>query len=278
MPFKYSVFTGFPYEEIGQINYDSIDSNNLLASNSVDRRLAKHNYGRDFQTFQDFIRDTRVQSATTALNQTTFSCWLWFNSDVPMGDCALLARGQWGTPIWSIRILCGKIAFEMGDGLGASQSIMGPTVAQGDHFVAVSYDDATGEAILYYDGSIVATGENPVLMPTNDIGIAYGSYVDGGLPFNGWMDSALWTELILDKDILDIIYNGGLGRDIIWFFILDELGDIHCIFRNKILPIFRSEIEECLYRDRVDVNIRPEIEPILREKIRTLKAKKSVRR
>ena len=238
MPYKYQVFTALPLEEVGEVKYDSIDGNDLISINNVGRRPAKHNFGTDFDGLE-----TRLQSATTALNMTTFSCWVWFNSDIPVNDVVLLSRGQWGAPIWAIRTLSGNIVFEVGDGIGFSFSIVGPKVLQGDHFVAISYNNTTGEMVLYYDGAVVATGQSPLNMPTTPIGIAVGSYVDGGVWFNGWTDSILFTSLVLTTTDLDVICDGGAGRDCPWFWDNMPLGSICIIKKDKYLLVERQQID-----------------------------------
>ena len=252
MPFKYQVYAAYPMEEVGNENMDSIGLADLIVLNNVGRRPGKFSYARDFQTFQNDIRDTYIQSSSTKFNTTTFSTWMFFESDIPVSDAVLLSRGQWGTPIWSIRTISGRIAFEMGDGIGGSQSIIGPQVLQGDHFVGVSYDDTTGAAVLYYDGSVVATGTNPIIMPTIDMGIAYGAYVDGGLPWNGFIDECLWTNLILDTTDWDTIWNDGDGHDVPWYYPDNIFGKICVIKHDRIMVMER--IETCIVEhDRIMV-------------------------
>ena len=187
--YKYSVFTGFPYEETNNIRYDSIGTNNLNIVYESGRRLGKHNYSTNFEQNEDLLRNTLLQTSPLHLNLNTFTCWLWFESDVILNDCVLLGRGTLYNPIWSIKVIAGCIAFETGDGSGLSHSIIGNEITQGEHFVCISYNNTTKEKTLFFDG-ISTNGLSSVSLPTTLTGIAYGSYVDGALPFNGWIDSS----------------------------------------------------------------------------------------
>jgi len=249
MAFRYSVFSGYSFWEKEDTRFDGIDNNHLAIRNESGRRAGFLDWGIDLDTYQDYVRHTYVQSKEDVFNQTTFSTWFWFNSDGPISDSVLLGRFYEMNPIWAIRTVSGCIAFETGDGIGGAQSIIGPPVTQGDHFVGVTYDDTTGEKVLYYDGLIVATGESNIMMPTNLVGITYSSPI---LPFNGYETTALWTELILEATDFDLIWNNGNGRYMIWYFDLSKLGLIKCIFRNKIIQLNRQEIEE-LYREKIRI-------------------------
>ena len=247
MPYKYSVFSGFGQEEVSGTRYDSIGNNDLTAINDSGRRPAKFNYGADFETFLDSCRHTLLQSEESAFNQTTFSTWFFFDSDVPLNDNILLGRYNQMSPIWSIGTLSGHIGFTIGDGISSSHTILGPQVLQGSHFVAITYNDTTGEMLLYFDGAVVATGGSEIYMAIDAVGISYSNPIQ---PFNGWQDVAIWTELVVSPTDLDTIYNNGVGHDILWYFDLTNLSDLRCIYRNKVIPLYRQEVKT-FFRNRV---------------------------
>lgn len=235
---KYSVFSAFPLWEISGTRYDSIDHGDLDIFNEAGRRSGMLQYGINLATYQDDVRHTFLQSINNVFAMTTFTTFFWFKPDVTLNNCILLQREG----IWAIRVINGHIAFELDN-----RSILGPIVTQGDHFVAVSFDNNTGNAELYYDGNIVSTGYTNDIMPVSNIPITYSSPV---FPFNGYLTTALWTNLVLTEAQLDDIYNNADGRLVSWYFEIGNIVSIKVLKRDKI-TILEHGVIRILEKDTI---------------------------
>jgi hypothetical protein len=250
-----SASNAFGFEEVISTRFDSIGSNDLTPYFENGRRPGKHNYGLNVVANQFLAGghlSTRVQNDD--INLPILSAFFWFNSDLPLTINTLLAHKRWGQPIWSIEIVDGKLVFETSDGnmchwLETAEPSVGV-----DHFVGISLNIATKQKLLYFDGAIIDTAIAPHnAIPTDPVGISFGTLVDGGRPFDGMIDSAVIVPYILTSDQWDEVYDNGAGRDISYFlpkitrntpFFLLKREKIELMEHSYLKPIEREEIPQ----------------------------------
>ena len=117
----------------------------------------------------------------------------------------------WEERVWALYRNGARLRFR----IGTSNAVVSPELEAGTwHFVAASYDAASGEASIRLDASAPQVGSSSGASSSPSPWYVGGGYADeSGLGLEARVDQlGLWTGRVLSGAELDALYNGGDGR------------------------------------------------------------------
>jgi hypothetical protein len=189
----------------------------------------------------------------------SFTVSMWFNADGGDGFQTLFGQGDaGGSPTYALLATSGDLQWFVGEAPLFATS--GGVYTDGTtHHVAVSYNNESGDVVIYVDGVEVANegGLDPLVVEASS-GFVMGSY-NAALPFNGVLDDVQFYDRVLSVEDINLLKDtpgsviggttppgGGGGASITWSevdldtTVADLIGGSSITFTPFVYPVDNS--------------------------------------